>query len=58
MRILDSRGQLVVQSSLFANDEAAQLLDLPDNLPNGLYFLEIVPEKGERQGAQFVRMGE
>ncbi len=56
--VLDSRGQLVVQRNLLANDETAQSLELPENLPNGLYLLEIVPEKGKRQGAHFVRMGE
>ena len=57
MRVLDSRGQLVLQRSLLASSEY-QSLGLPETLPNGLYFVEIITPKGGRQMAQFVRAGE
>ena len=57
MRILDSRGQTVVQRKVSATSEF-QSLELPDALPNGLYFLEIITPDGERERAQFVSVGE
>ncbi|MBC7778215.1 MAG: HYR domain-containing protein, partial [Phycisphaerae bacterium] len=57
LRVLDSRGQAVLQRSVLASTEY-QSLGLPETLPNGLYFLEIITPKGERQMAQFVRVGE
>ncbi|GAB4492175.1 MAG: hypothetical protein OHK0019_13550 [Saprospiraceae bacterium] len=51
--IFDSRGQLVQQVSLIA-DVVPQELQLSQDLPNGLYFLEISSENGEKQAVRFV----
>ncbi len=57
MRVLDSRGHPILQRSVLAEVEA-QSIDLPETLPNGLYFIEIITLNGERKIAQFVRVGE
>ncbi len=57
LSVLDSRGQRVLRRWVSASTEH-QSLGLSENLPNGLYFLEIITPKGERQMAQFVRVGE
>lgn len=51
--IFDSRGQLIQQLSLTA-DVVPQELQLSQDLPNGLYFLEISSENGEKQAIRFV----
>ncbi len=53
LRVLDSRGQLVQAASLVAN-ETAQPIQLPTELPSGLYFLEILTGNGEREVGRFV----
>ncbi len=53
IQVLDSRGQRVQQLSITAGEDA-QALDLRSELPSGLYFLEMVTEKGERQMGRFV----
>jgi len=57
MRVLDSRGQMVLQQALIASSDY-QSLGLPETLPQGLYFLEIIPSEGARLIARFVRAGE
>jgi len=57
IRVMDSRGQTVLQRSVLAGADA-QSIGLPETLPNGLYFLEIITSEGGRQLAQFVRVGE
>ena len=53
VRVLDSRGQRVQQLSITAGDDA-QALDLPGEMPSGLYFLEIVTESGKKHTGRFV----
>jgi len=53
VQVLDSRGQRVTYQTLTAIDDA-QRLELPAELPNGLYFLEVMPENGTRQMGRFV----
>jgi hypothetical protein len=53
VQVLDSRGQRVQQSSITASGDA-QYFELPDALPAGLYFLEVLTEQGERHTARFV----
>ncbi len=57
IRVFDSRGQVMVQHSVSATLES-QSLGLPERLANGLYFVDIIPEIGKRQSAQFIRIGE
>ncbi|MFN0173938.1 MAG: T9SS type A sorting domain-containing protein [Saprospiraceae bacterium] len=57
LRVIDSRGQMVLLRSVLAITESISL-GLPESLPNGLYFLEIITPKGGRQVARFVRIGE
>jgi len=47
------QGQTLVQT-LLATGAGIQSFPLPDALPDGLYFLEMKSEKGERQAAKFV----
>jgi hypothetical protein len=53
VQIFDSRGQCVQQCSLTAGT-APQEIQLPKDLYEGLYFLEIVTEKGEKQFVRFI----
>ncbi|MFN0173960.1 MAG: choice-of-anchor L domain-containing protein [Saprospiraceae bacterium] len=53
VQVLDSRGQRVQYQTLTAIDDA-QKLELPGELPNGLYFLEVVTENGAKQMGRFV----
>ncbi|MFN0035411.1 MAG: HYR domain-containing protein [Saprospiraceae bacterium] len=55
LRVLDSRGLVVLQRNVSASAEP-QSLGLPEVMPTGLYFLEIITPKGEKQTAQFVRV--
>ncbi|MCE7926752.1 MAG: HYR domain-containing protein [Haliscomenobacteraceae bacterium CHB4] len=52
-QVFDSRGQRVQHLSLTA-EAAPQEIRLPRELPNGLYFLEIRTESGEKRAARFV----
>ncbi len=53
IRIFDSRGQLIQYVTVTA-DTAPQELLLQEGLSDGLYFLEIATQKGERQAVKFV----
>jgi hypothetical protein len=53
IQIFESRGQRVQHLTLTA-DAAPQEITLPEDLPNGLYFLEVLRENGEKQAARFV----
>jgi len=53
IRVMDSRGQLVQSKSLVASADAQQM-QLPEALPGGLYFLEVMTEEGERSVGRFV----
>ena len=53
IQVLDSRGQRVQQLALTASDDA-QALELPAELPSGLYFLEVLTEKGGKHTGRFV----
>ncbi len=53
VQVLDSRGQRVQYQILTAIDDA-QKLELPGELPNGLYFLEVMTENGAKQMGRFV----
>jgi hypothetical protein len=53
IRVLDGRAQTMRQLSLTALGEA-QRLDLPVDLPNGIYFVEMRTEQGERLVERFV----
>lgn len=53
VEIFDSRGQRVQQNELTA-DAAPQEIQLPEALPNGLYFFEILLETGEKQAVRFL----
>jgi len=52
LRVMDSRGQLVLHRSINANS-TAQELELPGNLPSGLYFLDMVTHHGEKYTIRF-----
>jgi len=56
VQIVDSRGQRVQQLTATA-DAAPQEIALTKKLANGLYFLEVVTEHGERMAARFVVQG-
>lgn len=53
LKVMDSRGQMVQATSLVASRGSQQVL-LPEGVPNGLYFLEIMTESGERALGRFV----
>lgn len=53
VQVLDSRGQRVQQTALTAGT-ATQELQLPENLPNGMYFIEILSENGEKRSARVI----
>ena len=53
MQILDSRGMRVQSLSITASSDA-QAIPLINELPAGLYFLEIVTGNGEREVARFM----
>ncbi len=53
VQVLDSRGQRIQTQSLTAVDDA-QAIELPSELPNGLYFLEVLTEAGEKHMGRFV----
>ncbi|MCE7925240.1 MAG: HYR domain-containing protein [Haliscomenobacteraceae bacterium CHB4] len=53
VQVFDSRGGRIQQTALTA-DVAPQEIQLPKDLPGGLYFLEIVTENGERQTVRFM----
>lgn len=53
IQVFDSRGQRVRQSSFIAS-QGVQSVDLPSQLPSGLYFLEVLTEKGEKHTGRFV----
>ncbi len=53
IRVLDGRGQMVKMLTTTA-EYAPQQLALPENLSDGLYFLEILPADGSKQTARFV----
>lgn len=52
VQVFDSRGQRVQQLSLTA-DAAPQEIQLHGDLPDGLYFLEILRENGEKLAIRF-----
>ncbi|MDO8971725.1 MAG: HYR domain-containing protein, partial [Saprospiraceae bacterium] len=52
-RIMDSRGQMILQRSVVAN-ATAQSVELPEHLPNGLYFLDLFTRQGEQFTTRFV----
>ena len=53
IQILNSQGQQVQRFKLLAGDVLLPI-ELPVNLPEGLYFFEIVTEKGTKQAYRFV----
>ncbi|MDO8366205.1 MAG: choice-of-anchor L domain-containing protein [Saprospiraceae bacterium] len=53
IQVMDSRGQRVQQLELLAGNDV-QSLDLPVELPGGLYFLEVLTERGEKHTGRFV----
>lgn len=53
IRAFDSRGALVLQHNTIVAD-GLQEVQLPEGLSEGLYFLEVRPENGEKQVARFV----
>ncbi len=53
LQVLDSRGQRVQKLSITAGDDA-QAIELSSDLPNGLYFLEVMTAGGERHPGRFV----
>jgi len=53
LRVLNAQGQEIAQTSRPTN-EGIQTFLLPNSLPDGLYFLEMKSETGERQIAKFV----
>ena len=53
LQVLDARGRSVQRLSLVAGSEAYSL-PLSAALPNGLYFLELMTESGERAIGRFV----
>lgn len=53
IRIFDSRGAMVLQNNTFEAN-GLQEIQLPESLAEGLYFLELRPENGEKQVARFV----
>lgn len=53
MRVMDSRGLLIQSTNLVASTETYSV-QMPEALPNGLYFLEIRTEDGTRQVGRFV----
>ncbi len=53
VQVLDSRGQRIQQRNLTAGGDAQQF-ELPSELPNGLYFMEIRTEAGAKFVGRFV----
>jgi hypothetical protein len=53
VQVLDGRGQRVFFQSLLALDDA-QALDLPQELPAGLYFMEVLTENGGKMMGRFM----
>ena len=53
LRIFNSQGRQIRDEVVTARDEA-QEVPLPENLPAGLYFLEVLTEAGEKEAARFV----
>jgi hypothetical protein len=53
VQIYNSQGQRVQQLNVQASD-VPQEIQLPEGLAGGLYFLEILTEKGEKRAARFV----
>jgi len=53
VQIFNSQGQRVLQNNVLASD-AAQEIQLPEGLAAGLYFLDVLTEKGEKQSVRFV----
>jgi hypothetical protein len=53
VQVLDSRGQGVFFQSILAIDDA-QALELPLELPGGLYFMEVLTESGGRMMGRFM----
>lgn len=53
IQVLDSRGQGVQRHTVQAAS-VAQRFDLPDNLSNGLYFIEILTGAGKKHTGRFV----
>jgi hypothetical protein len=52
-RVLNSRGQVVWERDL-NNGSDVQEIQLPAGLAEGLYFLDVVAQNGEREHARFV----
>ena len=52
VRVVDSRGQFVQQWEVSA-ETALQEFHLPERLANGLYFLDMQTENGERKATRF-----
>ena len=53
LRLFDSRGQLVQEYTVIA-DDAPQELPMKQDLPDGLYFLERTTKTGAQQAVRFV----
>jgi hypothetical protein len=53
IHVLDSRGALVQSFSMLAESEA-QVIPLADQMPAGMYFLEILTGDGEKEVARFI----
>jgi hypothetical protein len=53
LQVFDSRGQRVQLLTVRASD-TAQPVELPEVLSNGLYFLDVLRENGEKQAIRFV----
>ena len=52
IRVIDSRGQMVLQRSLSATD-GAQMFELPSAMASGLYFFDMITENGEKVSTRF-----
>jgi hypothetical protein len=55
-RIFNSQGQQVLQNTSVPEDDLLRI-DLPQGLPQGLYFLEIRAEDGTRETLRFLLKG-
>jgi hypothetical protein len=53
LNITNTQGQRVLTKNITSNEELHRL-EMPQGVTNGAYFLEVLPEKGEKQTHRFV----
>ncbi len=53
LNITNTQGQRLLTQNITSNEDL-QRLEMPQGLTNGAYFLEVLPEKGEKQTLRFV----